>query len=103
MRQIVAIGTALMVLLAGCSSAQAAVRYQAGDSSPSAEPLWWRFDSEPTDAISMGRSIFSGTWEVRSEADSPSQPNALCQTGAATFPALSLGDRVFSDVVITTR
>jgi hypothetical protein len=103
MRQIACLGAALILLLVGCSSAQAAVRYQAGDGSPPGSPLSWGFDSEPTDAISMVGSIFSGTWEVRGEGDAPSQPNALCQTGTVTFPALSLGDWVFSDVVVTSR
>jgi hypothetical protein len=103
MRQIVSLVAAFVLLLSGCSSARAAVRYQAGDGSPSAEPLWWGFDSEPTDAISMVGTIFSGTWGVRAEADAPSPPNALCQTGQATFPALSLGDAVFGDLTLTTR
>jgi hypothetical protein len=103
MSQIVSIGVVLILLLSGCSSAQAAVRYQAGDGSPSVEPLRWAFDSEPTDAIAMVGTVFSGAWEVRNEADAPSQPNALCQTGRATFPALSLGDWVFSDVVVSSR
>lgn len=103
MRQILSFCAALIVLLAGCSSAQAAVRYQIGDGSPPADPLQWAFDSEPTDAISMVGPIFSGTWDVRGETDTPSPPNALCQTGMATFPALSLGDSVFGDVIVTTR
>src|SRR5205807_7410356 len=100
MWQIVSLGAALILLLAGCSSARAAVRYQAGDGSPPAEPLSWSFDSEPAEAALLVGTIFSGTWGVRSEADSPSPPNALCQTGSAQYPGLSLGDRVFSDVVV---
>lgn len=103
MRQMASLGVALILLLTGCSSARAAVRYQTGDGTPSAEPLSWSFDAEPTEAISMIGTIFSGTWEVRGETDTPSPPDALCQTGTATFPALSLGDRIFSDVVVTTR
>ena len=103
MRQFLSFCAALIMLLAGCYSAQAAVRYQTGDGWLPADPLRWGFDSEPTEAISVGGTIFSGTWEVRNEADAPSQPNALCQTGTATFPALSLGDPVFGDVVVTTR
>ena len=103
MRQLASLGAALILLLAGCAGARAAVRYQAGDGSPPAESLWWGFDADPTDAISMVGPIFSGTWEVRSEGDAPSQPNALCQTGSAQYPALSLGDRVFSDVALTAR
>jgi len=61
------------------------------------------FDSEPSDATATIGTVFSGTWEVRDEADAPSPPNALCQTGTATFPAVSLGDAVFGDVVVATR
>jgi len=61
------------------------------------------FDAAPSDATSTFGTVFSGTWEVRAEADAPSPPNALCQTGTATFPAVSLGDAVFGDVVATTR
>lgn len=47
--------------------------------------------------------MFSGTWAVRAEADAPSPPHVLCQTGAAEFPALVLSDAVFTDVVLSAR
>src|SRR5215207_311527 len=103
MQQLTSLGAALLLLLTACSSARAAVRYQAGDSSPPAEPMVRNFDSEPSDATATIGTVFSGTWEVRAEADAPSPPNALCQTGTATFPAFSLGDAVFADVVVATR
>jgi len=103
MQQLTSLGAAFLLLLTACSSARAAVRYQAGDSSPPAEPMVRNFDSELSDATSTIGTVFNGTWEVRAEADAPSPPNALCQTGTATFPALSLGDAVFADVVVATR
>jgi hypothetical protein len=102
MKQLRSLGAALLLLASGCVSAQAATKYQVGDAT-SSQPLTWTFDSEPTDAIAIVGTVFSGTWEVRAEADAPSPPNALCQTGTAEFPALSLGDWVLSDVVVTTQ
>ncbi len=103
MKQLTSLGIGLLLLLTACSSARAAVRYQTGDGSPHTERSWWGFDSEPTNTFTMVGTVFSGTWEVRAEADAPSPPNALCQTGQATFPALSLGEAVFSDVALTAR
>jgi Domain of Unknown Function (DUF1080) len=40
---------------------------------------------------------------VRPEEGAPSLPNALCQTGQAEFPALSLGDAVYTDVALIAR
>jgi 3-keto-disaccharide hydrolase len=40
---------------------------------------------------------------VRNEADAPSQPNALCQTGQAVFPALQLDAGPYADISLTTR
>lgn len=46
---------------------------------------------------------FSGSWAARAEGDAPSPPNALCQTGTAEFPALLLGDVIYTDLVQSTR
>jgi len=62
----------------------------------------WNFDAEPVGKVPAGIQVFSGAWAVRAEADAPSRPNALCQTGTAQYPALSLGDKVFADVVVST-
>jgi uncharacterized protein YaaQ len=43
-----------------------------------------------------GATVFSGSWAVRAEAGAPSPPIALCQIGAAEFPALSLNETVYS-------
>lgn len=40
---------------------------------------------------------------VRAEADAPSTPNALCQTGVGEFPAIALSDVVLDDLVMTSR
>jgi hypothetical protein len=39
--------------------------------------------------------------ELGCQADAPSPPNALCQTGYADYPALSLSDTVYRDLTIT--
>src|SRR5262249_20400237 len=63
----------------------------------------WSFDNDPVSGLPEGAEVYSGNWAVRAEADAPSQPNALCQTGTATFSAIALGDAVYTDVVMTTR
>ena len=50
-----------------------------------------------------GAQVFAGHWVVRNEADAPSQPNALCQTGGAEFPALQLDAGPHADLSLTTR
>jgi Domain of Unknown Function (DUF1080) len=40
---------------------------------------------------------------VRAEPGTPSEPNALCQTGMGEFPAIALGDGVLGDLVMSTR
>jgi hypothetical protein len=63
----------------------------------------WTFDGDAAGALPPGAVAFSGIWAVRAEADAPSQPNALCQTGAATFPAVSLGSAMYTDLVLSAR
>jgi hypothetical protein len=60
----------------------------------------WTFDKEPVGGLPGGTTVFSGKWAVRAEAGAPSPPNALCQTGVAEFPALSLGETVYTDATI---
>ncbi len=62
----------------------------------------WNFDAEPVGKVPAGIQVFSGAWAVRTEADAPSRPNALCQTGTAQYPAISLSDKIFTDVVVST-
>ncbi len=61
------------------------------------------FDAEAIGSLPKGAQAFSGNWAVRAEADAPSAPNALCQTGTATFPAIALSDARYTDVVISVR
>ncbi|HEY6873928.1 MAG TPA: family 16 glycoside hydrolase [Geobacteraceae bacterium] len=91
------------LLLTGCTQCQATVKYQPGDTNVApGQTLQWSFDRDPDGALPAGAQAFGGKWEVRAEADAPSRPNALCQTGTAQYPALSLGDRIFADVVVST-
>jgi 3-keto-disaccharide hydrolase len=71
--------------------------------SPAAAPGRWTFDNDPVGALPSGAQSFSGQWVVRAEADAPSQPNALCQTGTADFPAIELDMKPYADLTLTTR
>ncbi|MBI1743916.1 DUF1259 domain-containing protein [Candidatus Acetothermia bacterium] len=93
-----------VLALAGCSGGQPSVRYHPDDRT--AQPgtkLQWNFDTDSVGGLPKDAEVFNGTWAVRVEADTPSPPNALCQTGTAEFPALTLGDTVFADLVLSTR
>jgi hypothetical protein len=65
--------------------------------------MHWGFDADPTGGPPPGAEVFSGTWVVRTEAEAPSPPNALCQTATAEFPLLSLGDVTYTNLVLSTR
>jgi hypothetical protein len=71
--------------------------------SPLAAPGRWTFDNDPVGGLPNGAQSFSGQWAVRAEADAPSQPNALCQTGTADFPALALDMGAVADLTLSTR
>jgi Domain of Unknown Function (DUF1080) len=90
-------------LLTGCTQCQATVKYQPGDKNvESGQTLQWPFDSDPVGGLPAGAQAFSGKWAVRAEADAPSPFHALCQAGTAQYPALSLSDKIFADVVVST-
>lgn len=90
-------------LLTGCTQCQATEKYQPGDKNVKAgQTMQWKFDKDTVGGLPAGAQAFSGKWEVRAEADAPSPPNALCQTGTAQYPALSLSDKVFADVAVST-
>lgn len=91
------------LLLAGCFGEQASVKYQAADESASTQPVQWTFDTDSVGGPPKGAEAFSGAWTVRTENGAPSSPNALCQTATAEYPALSLEDAVYADVVVSTR
>jgi hypothetical protein len=95
--------TTAVVLLAGCFGGRAAAIYTAQDETAPAQPQQWSFDSDPDGELPAGATVFSGSWAVRPEADAPSQPNALCQTATAEFPALSLASTIYADVVLSAR
>ena len=60
----------------------------------------WNFENEPVGRAPARATVFSGNWAVRAEAGAPSPPNALCQTGVAEFPALSLSESVYTDATV---
>lgn len=70
---------------------------------PTLIPLRWTFDTDPVGGPPQGATVFSGNWSVRAESDTPSAPNALCQTKSATFPAMTLSDAVYTNVLVSTR
>jgi Domain of Unknown Function (DUF1080) len=90
-----------LVALASCG------RTPAGSGGPTAAdpppPSRWTFDADPGGGLPPGAVVFGGAWAVRAEPEAPSPPNALCQTGAAEFPAVALGDAVYTDVNLSTR
>jgi hypothetical protein len=67
----------------------------------------WTFDEVAEGALPDEADVLSqprfGGWGVRAEADAPSAPNALCQTGMAEYPSLVLSSAVYADQVISAR
>src|SRR5215472_4576594 len=88
------------ILLAACGGGGATVKYPAGTSAPGAT---YDFDQDEAGRAPGSATIFSGSWQVRQEAGAPSAPNALCQTGRAEFPAIQLGDGVFTNLTLSVR
>src|SRR5207253_42395 len=80
--------------------AGATVRYTPGTSAAGAAA---DFDRDRAGAAPGSAAVFGGTWRVRAEAGTPSAPNALCQTGTAEFPAIQLGDGVYTDLTVSVR
>src|SRR5438309_904801 len=90
-------------LSAGCGG-KPQVRYQTGDRTAVAGQIEeWTFDKDAAGKLPSGAEVFGGTWEVRAEGDAPSSPNVLCQTATAEYPAIRLGDKVYTDLVATVR
>jgi hypothetical protein len=79
----------------------ATVKYERPPSSATSSS--WSFDGDASGSAPAGAQVFSGTWVVRAEADAPSGPNALCQTGNSEFPAIALGTGVYGDLTVTMR
>jgi hypothetical protein len=76
--------------------------FVAAGPSPTEKTIEWSFDTDPAGGPPAGASVSSGHWAVRAEPGAPSPPKALCQTGAAEFPALSLSGAVYTDAFIET-
>lgn len=76
------------------------MKYPAGTSAPA---VALDFDDDQADRPPSSASVFSGSWLIRQEPGAPSAPNALCQTGTAEFPAIQLGDGVFTDLMLSSR
>lgn len=94
----------IVLLLAGCGGeGKAKVVYQPSDRNAPAQPQRWDFDADQPGSRPQGMAVFSGEWAVRAEAGAPSGAQALCQTATAEFPALTLGDAVYTDVALTAR
>src|SRR5262249_30960128 len=80
------------------------IKYQLSDANATAgQSVELNFDKDAVGGLPAGAEVFSGSWAIRAEADAPSQPNALCQTAAADFPAIRLGDKLFADLTATVR
>jgi len=97
----IAIIAALVLFLAGCGSGQSNSQSNSGPQELFTEESWNFDEDSPGDPLAHAE-VFSGTWKVRPESDAPSEPNALCQTGEAQFPALALSDEAYSDLAMTT-
>lgn len=65
--------------------------------------MMWSFDADAIGGLPDGAEVFSGEWAVRAEPDAPSPPNVVCQSGTAQFPALALGDAVYTDLAMAAR
>src|SRR5205807_534830 len=63
----------------------------------------WTFDTDSPGSLPAGAQVFSGQWAVRAEPDAPSQPNALCQTGQADFPAIGLDSGPYTDLTLSAH
>ncbi len=99
------IAIAFMALgVLSCTKGQQAVKYQPTDKNVAAGAnKEWIFDSDATGGPPAGAEVFSGNWEVRPETNAPSPPNALCQTGTAEYPAITLSNDVYTDVAVSIQ
>ena len=96
------LGLGVALLLTACGGGPPAVTPQPTSKSTSARPPW-TFDGDPSAGLPAGALPFSGAWGVRAEDGTPSPPHAVCDTSATEFAALSLGDAVYTDVVLSAR
>ena len=61
----------------------------------------WTFDTDAPGSVPAGAKVFDGTWAVRAEPGTPSAPNALCQTGNGTYPAIGLTTESHRDMRVS--
>ena len=101
-RLLLCLAAALIVMTFGCVKPSPAVPATPASAFTSASSRW-SFDSDLVAGIPRGATVFSGSWTVRAEADAPGTPNALCQIGNATYPAITLSDAVYTDFLVQTR
>jgi hypothetical protein len=99
------VGLIRLGLLTFAGTAPPTVRYEAAQ--PGVVSTQWSFDDLraggfPPTSVVFGEPLFGG-WSIRIEADAPSPPNALCQTGIAEFPALTLGQAIYRDLSLAVR
>ncbi len=87
------------LVLVSCQGERVTVKYSAGPQGPARQ---WTFDEEASGRLPTGAHVLSGTWVLRAEAGAPSPPNALCQTGRAEFPAVILGDDLYTNLIFST-
>lgn len=92
----------LLLAISGASQAFEKARPGSKDAT-TGEARQWSFDEDPVGKLPVGARVFNGSWAVRAEADAPSPPNALCQTGHADYPALYLNDKVYGNVTVSTH
>src|SRR5262245_45757192 len=89
-----------LITIAGPGRAMA--RYHATDVRTEQEVLAWNFDDLGEGDLPGSSEVLSetrfGSWAARAEADAPSSPNALCQTGVGEFPAMALSEVVLGDL-----
>jgi 3-keto-disaccharide hydrolase len=76
---------------------------RAAEATKAGQSNQWTFDKEQAGKVPVETKVLAGNWAVRAESDAPSLPNVLCQTGYADYPALSLSEKVYDDVTVTTR
>ncbi len=62
-----------------------------------------RFAFDESTGLPATATVFDGAWTVRAESGTGSVPNALCQTGTATFPAIGLTTTNYRDGVFGVR
>lgn len=88
----------LAVLLAGCTSEGQVPAAPPGSTAAAGHTERFTFDDTTT-----APAAFDGTWAVCAESGTSSAPNALCQTGEATFPAIALTTGNYRDGVFSVR